>query len=101
MSKKIHSSACRARLAIIISCGLPQGVEWQIGTTARENAAVFENNGVLEVTVGRRVFPCNQQEVNNYACNVMLCQSFLLQDIPTALHGQCQLGNMCLGCSTT
>ena len=63
MSQKIHPSTCRARLHNHI-LGLPQGVECRLEQLARDNAAVFKDNGVVEVTVGgRRVFPCTQQEV--------------------------------------
>ena len=56
---------------------------------ARENAAVFENNGVLEVLTvgGRRVFPCNQQEVRTtitMQCYVM--SIFFVTGYPYCLH---------------
>ena len=50
--------------SIIISWVFPKGLSGRLDQLARSNAAVFEANGVLEVTVGgRRVFPCTQQEV--------------------------------------
>ena len=51
--------------SIIISWLFPKGLRGRLEQLARDNAAVFEDNGVLEVTVGgRRVFPCTQQEVS-------------------------------------
>ena len=50
--------------SIIISWVFPKGLSGRLEQLARDNAAVFEYNGVMEVTVGgRRVFPCTQQEV--------------------------------------
>ena len=50
--------------SIIISWVFPKGLSGRLEHLARDNAAVFEDNGVVEVTVGgRRVFPCTQQEV--------------------------------------
>ena len=49
---------------IIISWVFPKGLSGKLEQLARDNAAIFEDNGVVEVTVGgRRVFPCTQQEV--------------------------------------
>ena len=50
--------------SIIISWVFPKGLSDRLKQLARDNAAVFEDIGVVEVTVGgRRVFPCTQQEV--------------------------------------
>ena len=50
--------------SIIISWLFPRELSGKLEQLARNNATVFEDNGVLEVTVGgRRVFPCTQQEV--------------------------------------
>ena len=50
--------------SIIISWVFPKGLSGRLEQLARDNAAVFEDNEVVEVTVGgRRVFPCTQQEV--------------------------------------
>ena len=50
--------------SIIISWVFPKGLSGMLEHLAHDNAAVFEDNGVVEVTVGgRRVFPCTQQEV--------------------------------------
>ena len=50
--------------SVIISWVFPKGLIGSLQQLACENAAVFEDNGVVEVTVGgRRVFPCTQQEV--------------------------------------
>ena len=50
--------------SIIISWVFPKGLSGRLEQLARDNAAVFKDNGVVEVTVGgRRVFPCTQQEV--------------------------------------
>ena len=50
--------------SIIISWVFPKGLNGRLEQLARDNAAVFKDNGVVEVTVGgRRVFPCTQQEV--------------------------------------
>ena len=52
--------------SIIISWVFPTGLSGRLEQLARDNAAVFEENGVVEVTVGgRRVFPCIQQEVRS------------------------------------
>ena len=49
---------------IIISWVFPMGLSGKLEQLARDNAAIFKDNGVVEVTVGgRRVFPCTQQEV--------------------------------------
>ena len=51
--------------SIIISWLFPKRLSSRLEQLACDNAAVFEDNGVLEVTVGgRRVFPCTQQEVS-------------------------------------
>ena len=53
--------------SIIISWVFPKGLSGRLEQLAFVNAAVFEDNGVVEVTVGgRRVFPCTQQEVRIY-----------------------------------
>ena len=50
--------------SIIISWVFPKGLSGRLEQLARDNAAIFKNFGVEEVTVGgRRVFPCTQQEV--------------------------------------
>ena len=50
--------------SIIISWVFPKGLSGRLEQLACDNAAVFEDSGVVEVTVGgRRVFPCTQQEV--------------------------------------
>ena len=50
--------------SIIISWVFPKGLSGRLEQLARDNAAIFEDFGVVEVTVGgRRVFPCTQQEV--------------------------------------
>ena len=50
--------------SVIISWVFPKKLSSRLEQLARDNAAVFEDNGVVEVTVGgRRVFPCTQQEV--------------------------------------
>ena len=50
--------------SIIISWVFPKGLSGRLEQLACDNAAVFEDDGVMEVTVGgRRVFPCTQQEV--------------------------------------
>ena len=50
--------------SIIISWVFPKGLSGRLEQLARDNAAVFKDIGVVEVTVGgRRVFPCTQQEV--------------------------------------
>ena len=50
--------------SIIISWIFPKELSGGLEKLARDNAAVFKNNGVMEVTVGGRiVFPCTQQEV--------------------------------------
>ena len=60
--KLIH---LKAKLSsIIISWVFPKGLSGRLEQLACDNAAVFNDNGVVEVTVGgRRVFPCTQQEV--------------------------------------
>ena len=50
--------------SIIISWVFPKRLSGRLEQLARDNATIFEDNGVMEVTVGgRRVFPCTQQEV--------------------------------------
>ena len=50
--------------SIIISWVFPKGLSESLEQLARDNAAVFKDSGVVEVTVGgRRVFPCTQQKV--------------------------------------
>ena len=50
--------------SIIISWIFPKRLSGRLEQLARDNAFVFNDNGVVEVTVGgRRVFPCTQQEV--------------------------------------
>ena len=50
--------------SIITSWAFPKGSSGRLEQLAGDNAAVFKENGVVEVTVGgRRVFPCTQQEV--------------------------------------
>ena len=50
--------------SIIISWVFPKGLSGRLEQLARDNAAVFRDTGVMEVTVGgRRVFPSTQQEV--------------------------------------
>ena len=50
--------------SIIISWVFPKRLSGRLEQLARVNAAVFKDNGVVDVTVGgRRVFPCTQQEV--------------------------------------
>ena len=50
--------------SIIISWVFPKGLSGRLEQLACDNAAVFKDNGVVEVTVGgRRVFPCTQQKV--------------------------------------
>ena len=50
--------------SVIISWVFPKGLSGRLEQLARDNAAVFKDNKVVEVTVGgRRVFPCTQQEV--------------------------------------
>ena len=52
--------------SIIISWVFPKGLSGRLEQLARDNAAVFENNGVVEVTIGgRRVFSCTQEEVRD------------------------------------
>ena len=89
--------------SIIISWVFPKELSGRLEQLAHDNAAIFEENGVVEVTVGeRRVFPCTQQEVrissryitffglyNVQYCHIM-CLSCFLQDIMASL-GQCQL----------
>ena len=61
--------------SIIISWVFPKGLSSRLEQLARDNAAVFEDNEVVEVTVGgRRVFPCTQQEVriSSSKCAVLL-----------------------------
>ena len=49
---------------IIISWVFPKRLSGRLEQLARDNAAVFKDYEVMEVTVGgRRVFPCTQQEV--------------------------------------
>ena len=49
---------------IIVSWVFPKELSSRLEQLARDNAAIFEDNEVVEVTVGgRRVFPCTQQEV--------------------------------------
>ena len=49
---------------IVISWVFPKGLSDRLKQLARDNAAVFKNFRVVEVTVGgRRMFPCTQQEV--------------------------------------
>ena len=50
--------------SIIISWIFPKELSGRLEQLAHDNAAVFEDSGVMEVTVGgKRVFPCTQQEV--------------------------------------
>ena len=50
--------------SIIISWVFPKRLSGRLEQVAHDNATVFTDNGVMEVTVGgRRVFPCTQQEV--------------------------------------
>ena len=50
--------------SIIISWVFPKELSGRLEQLTRDNAAIFKDNGVLEVTVGgRRVFPSSQQEV--------------------------------------
>ena len=50
--------------SIIISWIFPKELSGRMEQLAHDNAAAFEDSGVMEVTVGgRRVFPCTQQEV--------------------------------------
>ena len=50
--------------SIIISWIFPKRLSSRLEQLAHDNAVVFNDNGVVEVTVGgRRVFPCTQQEV--------------------------------------
>ena len=50
--------------SIIISWVFPKRLSGRLEQLAHDNATVFEDSGVMEVTVGgRRVFPCTQQEV--------------------------------------
>ena len=61
--------------SIIISWVFPKGLSGRLEQLAHDNAAVFEEIGVVEVTVGgRRVFPCTQQEVriSSSKCAVLL-----------------------------
>ena len=68
--------------SIIISWVFPKGLSGRLEQLARDNAAVFEDNEVVEVTVGgRRVFPCTQQEVrisSSKMCSIAtLCVSYV------------------------
>ena len=59
----------------VISWVLPQELSSRMEQLACDNAAVLEDNGVIEVTVeGRRVFPCTQQEVtfNNHNFSLLI-----------------------------
>ena len=50
--------------SIIISWVFPKKLSGKLEQQARDNATIFKDNGVLEVTVGgKKVFPCTQQEV--------------------------------------
>ena len=50
--------------SIIISWVFPKGFCGRLEQLVHDNAAVFKNAEVVEVTVAeRRVFPCTQQEV--------------------------------------
>ena len=50
--------------SIIISWVFPKGLSGRLKQLANDNAAVFKDSGVVEVTVGgRRVFPYTHQEV--------------------------------------
>ena len=50
--------------SIIVSWIFPKELSGGLEQLAHDNAAVFKNIGVMEVTVGgKRVFPCTQQEV--------------------------------------
>ena len=50
--------------SIIISWIFSKGLSGKLEQLAHDNAAVFKDKGVVEVTVGgKRVFPCTQQEV--------------------------------------
>ena len=52
--------------SIIISWVFPKGLSGRLEQLAHDNAAVFEENEVVEVTVGgRRVFPCTQKKVRS------------------------------------
>ena len=65
--------------SIIISWVFPKGLSDRLEQLARDNAAIFEENGVSEVTVGgRRVFPCTKQEVriNTMYCLIMMSLIF-------------------------
>ena len=65
--------------SIIISWVFPKGLSDRLEQLARDNAAIFEENGVSEVTVGgRRVFPCTKQEVriNTVYCLIMMSLIF-------------------------
>ena len=51
--------------SIIISWVFPKGLSGRLEQLARDNAAIFKSNEVVEVTVGgKSVFPCIQQEVS-------------------------------------
>ena len=58
--------------SIIISWVFPKGLSDRLEQLVCDNAAVFKDNGVVEVTVGgRRVFPCTQQEVRINTSSLM------------------------------
>ena len=65
--KECHKKFIRLKAklgSIIVFWIFPKELSGRLEQLARDNAAVFEDFGVLDMTVGgRRVFPCTQQEV--------------------------------------
>ena len=75
----------------VISWVLPQELSSRMEQLACDNAAVLEDNGVIEVTVeGRRVFPCTQQEVtfnnHNFSLLISLMVAAGEEQTEAALH---------------
>ena len=73
--KECHKKFIRLKAklgSIIISWVFPKGLSGRLEQVTHGNAAIFEDFGVMEVTVGgRRVFPCTQQEVRINTSSLM------------------------------
>ena len=67
--------------SIIISWAFPKELSGKLEQLACDNAAVFKDNGVVEVTVGeRRVFSCTQQVRQKVCITLIITINYVMRN---------------------